>query len=60
MDSHVVFGTSAGKLYALAIDSGEPIWQFTIGSPVIASPSVVSGKLVIGATDGVLYCFGEK
>jgi len=60
VDSRVIFGTSAGNLYALAIDSGEPVWQFTVGSPIIASPSVALSKFVIGATDGVLYCFGKK
>jgi len=30
------------------------------GAPVEASPAVGAGRLVIGAMDGTLYCFGAK
>ena len=56
----VFFGTVAGELVALNLDSGEKVWEFVIGAAIIASPSVVTGKLVIGADDGRIYCFGER
>ena len=56
----VFFGTMGGELVALRLDSGEKVWEFVIGTSIIASPSVGEGKLVIGADDGRIYCFGER
>lgn len=56
----VFFGTIGGEFVALNLDSGEKVWDFVIGAAIIASPSVVTGKLVIGADDGRIYCFGER
>ena len=57
---HVFFGTLGGELVALSLNSGKKVWEFVIGSSIIASPSVAEGKLVIGADDGRIYCFGER
>ena len=54
----VYFG--AGALIALELKSGTEVWRFETGAPITASPAVAAGRLVIGATDGVLYCFGQK
>ena len=50
----------AGALIALELKSGTEVWRFETGAPITASPAVAAGRLVIGATDGVLYCFGQK
>ena len=43
-------------------DSGkiEEIWSFDAGGDVESSPAVVDGKIVIGNSDGTLYCLGSK
>ena len=56
----VFFGTMGGEFVGLSLDSGEKVWEFVIGASMIASPSVADGKLVIGADDGRIYCFGER
>lgn len=56
----VFFGTMGGELVGLSLDSGEKVWEFVIGASMIASPSVAEGKMVIGADDGRIYCFGER
>ena len=56
----VFFGTIGGELVALNINSGKKVWEFVIGAAIIASPSVAAGKLIIGADDGRIYCFGER
>ena len=53
-------GTTGGVIYGLNIHTGERVWEFVTGASIMASPSVGGGKLVIGADDGVLYCFGKK
>ena len=55
----VFFGTMGGELVALSIESGEKVWEFVTGASIIASPSVAEGKLVIGADNGSIYCFGK-
>ena len=49
-----------GEIYILKLSSGEIVWKFDTGSPILASPSIAGGKLVIGTEDGILYCFGEN
>jgi outer membrane protein assembly factor BamB len=38
--------------------TGAKVWEFTAGAPLSASPAIAKGKIVIGAQDGKLYCFG--
>ena len=56
----VFFGTKRGRLVALDVATGKERWQFDAGGGFVASPAVSDGKLVVGNTDGKLYCFGEK
>ena len=35
------------------------MWTFDTGSAFVASPAVSGRRLVIGSTDGLLYCFAE-
>ena len=58
--NRVFVATAEGKILALDLETGEPGWEFVSGSGFAASPSVAEMRLVIGTTDGVLYCFGEK
>ena len=50
----------ARALIALALASGAEVWRFETGAAIAASPAIAAGRLVIGATDGVLYCFGKE
>jgi outer membrane protein assembly factor BamB len=56
----VFFGTGKGKLIELNRRTGNPVWQYEAGGDFVASPAVAEGRLVIGNTDGTLYCFGAK
>jgi outer membrane protein assembly factor BamB len=58
--NRVFVGSRDSRLYALDIRSGKELWRFDAGGPIIASPAVAAGRLVIGTTRGELYCFGAK
>jgi outer membrane protein assembly factor BamB len=58
--NRVVAATAAGKIYLLDATSGEVKWEYDAGGGFIASPAVVEGKIILGNTDGTLYCFGVK
>ena len=55
----VLFATTAGNLYAIDIESGKQNWFFEIGFPIVAGPAIAAERLVIGDTNGTVYCFGS-
>jgi outer membrane protein assembly factor BamB len=54
------FATNRGRLHAVDLESGKETWQTDVGGTFKASPAVSNGRVVIGNTDGALYCLGEK
>lgn len=42
-------------LWAIDIDSGEPIWQFETEGWIRSSPTVANGTVYVGSNDGNLY-----
>jgi outer membrane protein assembly factor BamB len=57
VDGRVYVGSNDGNLYELDLATGRKAWEFTAGAPLLASPAVAGGVLVIGSEDGTLYCF---
>ena len=55
-----IAATTAGKLYLIDIASGEVKYENDFGGSFIASPAVVDGRIILGNTDGTLYCLGAK
>jgi len=55
----VFFGAeNPGEIYAVDADTGAVEWQYAIpsGAAVYASPAVTDGKVIVGSSDGNLYC----
>jgi hypothetical protein len=38
--------------------TGKSLFEFEAGGPLAASPAAASGRLVIGAQNGRLFCLG--
>jgi outer membrane protein assembly factor BamB len=57
---YAIAATTAGKLYLLDAATGEVHFENDYGGSFIASPAVVDGRVILGNTDGTLYCFGAK
>lgn len=55
-----VVATQRGKLSLVDLASGKANWEYDAGGSFVAAPVVVDGKLLIGNTDGKLYCFGKQ
>jgi outer membrane protein assembly factor BamB len=53
----VLFGSDDGFIYAVNAKDGEELWKYEVGQPVQTSPCPAAGRLVMGADDGVIYCF---
>ena len=58
--NRVVAATAAGKIYLLDPKSNEVKWEYEAGGGFTGSPAVVDSRIVLGNTDGTLYCFGSK
>jgi outer membrane protein assembly factor BamB len=46
-------GSAASSNFA---NSAKPLWNYSTGAPVVSSPSVVGGYVVVGSKDGRIYC----
>jgi outer membrane protein assembly factor BamB len=53
----VLFGSDDGFIYAVRAKDGEELWKYEAGQPVQTSACPAAGGLVMGADDGVIYCF---
>jgi outer membrane protein assembly factor BamB len=49
-----------GKLYVLDLATGRQLQKVDLDAPVVGSPAVAGGRLLIGTTKGTLYCLGAK
>jgi outer membrane protein assembly factor BamB len=54
----VVFGSGDGWMFVLSLKDGSELWSYEIGRPIMSSPAVVDGHVLVGANDSRLYCFG--
>jgi outer membrane protein assembly factor BamB len=55
-----VVATAAGKLYLIEVDTGEVKYENDFGGGFTASPAIVNSRIILGNTDGTLYCLGSK
>jgi outer membrane protein assembly factor BamB len=55
-------GCLDGKIYAIDADSGKEVWKepFDAESPIVASPLLVDGSLVVAAESGNVYVINSK
>ena len=54
----VLIANMRGDLIILKLSTGEKIWMYEIGSPITGNPAVIDGMIILGADDGMVYCFG--
>lgn len=50
-------GSNNGTLYGLDRLTGQPLWEYEIGTWVASSPAISGNTLVVGGYDGNLYAF---
>ncbi|MFQ6131159.1 MAG: PQQ-binding-like beta-propeller repeat protein [Armatimonadota bacterium] len=44
------------SVHALAADSGDRVWSYTVGGRVDSPPTVWEGRVLFGSADGHVYC----
>ena len=57
----VFIGGSAGDIYALRLSDGSRIWTYSgLEGPVVSTPVIAQGKLILGAWDRHLYAIDTR
>lgn len=57
----VFIGGSAGAIYALRLSDGSRIWTYQgLDGPVVSTPVIADGKLILGAWDRHLYALDTR
>ncbi len=54
------FGTQAGTIYALDLNTGAVDWQYETGGAVVAKPLIHKEMLIVGSFDRQLYALGLR
>lgn len=53
----VFVGWGEGKLYALSSQTGEKLWEDSLGASIVSSPAISDGKLFVATLAGGLYAY---
>jgi outer membrane protein assembly factor BamB/predicted MPP superfamily phosphohydrolase len=56
----VVFGNQVGKVTALSLKTGKEKWSYKTGGAIYSSPAAQQNKIVLGSTDGYIYCLNNN
>lgn len=59
-NNYIVVGASDGNLYVLDVRSGEAVWAFESGAPIMTSVVVNKNRLLVADISGNLYSFIGK
>jgi outer membrane protein assembly factor BamB len=60
-DAGVVYAASCdGFLYAVQEETGETLWRFSTGDPILESPAVIDGRVYITTQLGGMYAVDAK
>jgi outer membrane protein assembly factor BamB len=56
----VVAASCDGFLYAIQEESGETLWRFSTGEPIVEPPAVIDDHVFVATQLGTMYCLDRK
>jgi outer membrane protein assembly factor BamB len=60
-DAGMVYAASCdGFLYAIQEESGDTVWRFSTGEPIVESPAVINDHVYITTQIGGMHCLDRK
>ena len=59
MDDTIYIGSTNSKIYSIGTDK-EKNWEFTTGDEILSSPTYVNKSVIVGSTDGNVYCLDKS
>jgi outer membrane protein assembly factor BamB len=57
-DGLVVFGTNAGRVFALDAEDGQVVWARRQKGEIASSPAIAGGRVYVSSMDGMLTAYG--
>ena len=60
VDDLVFVGSSDKNVYAINLNTGQPVWAYPTTDAVEAAPCVIEGSVFVGSSDGFLYALDAK
>ena len=60
VDGLVYFGSTDGRLFAVAVESGEVRWAYDTGGRINASPSLYGRRVCISTYAGSVFCLDKN
>jgi hypothetical protein len=57
--SQYLCASAAGRVWAVAADSGQTLWTVELGVPLSGSPQSWNDRVVVAGSDGSLYVVGK-
>ena len=58
-DNMVLVGSSDGTLYAVDRQTGNPVWNASLGGKIVGSPAVFERRVFAGSMGGKVCCLGS-
>ena len=52
----IVYGDDVGAIRGLDRATGKEVWKFDAQAEILCSPTLIEGKILVGAYDNFLYC----
>ncbi len=59
-DKVFVASTNLHTVFALNINNGEKLWNYTVGGRIDSSPTIYKGMVFFGSVDGYVYCLNTE
>jgi outer membrane protein assembly factor BamB len=56
VNGKLFFGSFNGDLHCLCAQTGEELWNLSVGEPVVFQPAVARGRMYVGTDSGSLIC----
>ena len=57
----MVFAASCdGFVYAIQEETGETVWRFSTGEPIVEPPAVIDDRVYVATQLGSMYCLDRK
>ena len=60
LDSAPLLPSTDGRIYILDLKTGTKIWSYEAGIPIIGTPAILDGLIVVATQDGTVFGFGSS
>ncbi|MGC9366462.1 MAG: PQQ-binding-like beta-propeller repeat protein [bacterium] len=56
VNNKIFIGSNSGEIICIDAESGEELWKYNCGNPIVFQPSVMDGKVFWATANGKVFC----